>query len=85
MSVQTSYSLGAVESSSQKAVGSCWLAAEAAEGPEEEFVGPMEVVVVVGVALDPRCSEAAGSAPAAAEPMTVGAEVEEALGPRGLN
>lgn len=82
MSVQTSYSLGAVESSSQKAVGSCWLAAE---GPEEEFVGPMEVVVVAGVALYPRCSEAAGSAPAAAEPTAVGAEFEEALGPRGLN
>lgn len=77
---QTSYSLRAVGSSSQKT--------QAAEGPVEELVGPMVVVVVVvGVALDPRCSEAAGSAPAAAEPVprAVGAEAEEALGPRGLN
>lgn len=58
----TSYSLGAKESSSQKAVASCWLAVEAAEpaeaavGPAEELVGPMEVVVAVGVAPDPRHS-----------------------------
>lgn len=55
----TSYSLEAVESSSQKAVASCWLAAGAAGaavGPVEELVGPMEVVVAAGVAPDPRRS-----------------------------
>lgn len=83
VSEQTSYSLGAVESSSQKAVAS-WLAAEVAEEHVEELVGPMEVVVVVvGVAQDPRRSQAV--APAAAESTAVGAEAEEALGPRGLN
>lgn len=85
VSEQTSYSLGAVENSSQKTVASCWLAAEAAEGPAEELVGPMVVVVAVGVALDPRRLQAGGSAPTAAEPTAVGAEAEEALGPRGLN
>lgn len=52
---QTNYLLGVVESSSQKIAASCWMAAEAAEGPAVEFVGPMKVVVV-GVALDPRHS-----------------------------
>lgn len=52
----TSYSLGAVESSSQRAVASCWLAVEAAVGSAGELVGPMEVVVGVGVAPDPRRS-----------------------------
>lgn len=52
----TSYSLGAVESSSQTAVASCWLAVEAAVGPARELVGPMEVVAVVGVAPDPMHS-----------------------------
>lgn len=86
LSELTSYSLGVVESSSQKTVASCWLAAETAEGPVEELVGPMETVVVaVGVALDPRHSQAEGTALVAAEPKAVGAEAEKALGPRGLN
>lgn len=90
LSELTSYSLGAVESSSQKAVASCWLAAETVEGPVEgpveELVGPMETVVVaVGVALDPRRSQAGGTALVAAEPKAVEAEAEKALGPRGLN
>lgn len=47
----------------------------------------MEIVVEVGVAPDPRHSSAVGSAPVAAEPTAVEAEVEaeEALGPRGLS
>lgn len=84
MSEETRYSLGAGGSSSQRTVAAEAAAAEAAEGPEEELVGPMKVVVVV-VVLDPRCSEAAGPAPVAAESRAVGAEAEEAPGPRGLN
>lgn len=84
-SEQTSYLLGAVESSSLGAVASCWLlVAEAAEGPVEKLVGPMEVVAL-GVALDPMQPPAAGSVLAAVEPTAVGAEAEEAQGPRGLN
>lgn len=85
MSEQTSYSLAAVESSLQKTVASCWLPAEAAEEPVEELVGPMEMAVAAGVALDPRRPQSGGSVLMAAEPMAVGAAAEKALGPRGLN
>lgn len=81
MPEQTSYSQVVEESSSQEAAANCWLAVEVAQWPAAELVVPMEVAV--DAALDPSHSQAGGSA--LVEPMAVGAEVEEALGPMGLN